>query len=155
MDRADAISKWALQNLNHLVVHNTKQFKMVEMWARLEKQARCRLEKKVEDEKARNKADMESLRRDMIAWKDQAEEMEATRQEAIKERQRFWANTYKLEIEALSLGKEVRTSLKNGKFLMSASLKSIQKLLKKTVKTAKSASTRGEPEKETTLPPPP
>ena len=37
-------------------------------------------------------------------------------------------------------------------------MRSVQKLLKKTAKTAKSASTRGEPEKETTpprLPPPP
>ena len=38
---------------------------------------------------------------------------------------------------------------------MAAELRSVQKLLKKTVKTAKSAFTRGEPEKETTSPPPP
>ena len=42
----------------------------------------------VEEEKARNKAELESLRRDMVAWKDQAEEMEATHREAVKERQK-------------------------------------------------------------------
>ena len=111
-DQTDAIGKEALLNLHHLAVHNTKQFENVEMWARLEEQARGRLEKKFEEEKAKNKADLESLRRDMITWKDQAEEMEATRQEAIKERQRFWATAYKLEKEALSLGEEVRTALR-------------------------------------------
>ena len=53
-DRADAISKEALQNINHLAVNNTKKFEKVEMWARLEEQARGRLEEKVEKEKARN-----------------------------------------------------------------------------------------------------
>ena len=38
---------------------------------------------------------------------------------------------------------------------MAAELRSVQKLLKKTMKTAKPTSTRGEPEKETTPPPPP
>ena len=85
----------------------------------------------------------------MVAWKDQVEEMEATRREAVKERQKFQATTYKLEKEALPLGEEVRTALKEGKSLMAAELRSVQKLLTKTVKTAKSASTRGEPEKET------
>ena len=152
---ANAVSKEALINLNQLAVHNTKQFENVETWARLEEQARGRLEKKVEEEKARNKAELESLRRDMIAWKDQAEEMEATRREAIKERQRFRATAYKLEKEALSLGKEVRRALRKGKTLTAAELRSVQKLLKKTMKTSKSASTRGEPEEETTPSPPP
>ena len=75
--------------------------------ARLKEQARGRLEKMVKEEKARNKAELESLRRDMVVWKDQAEEMEATRWEAVKERQRFRATAYKLEKEALSLGEEV------------------------------------------------
>ena len=61
-DRAVTICKEFLQNLNHLVVHNTKQFEKVEMWARFEEQARGKLENKVEEEKARNKADLESLR---------------------------------------------------------------------------------------------
>ena len=43
----------------------------------------------------------------MVAWKDQAEKMDATRREAIKVRQRFRATAYKLEKEALSLGDEV------------------------------------------------
>ena len=46
-------------------------------------------------------------------------------------------------------------ALKKGKSLTAAELRSVQKLLKKNVKTAKSASTRGEPEKESTPPPPP
>ena len=70
-------------------------------------------------------------------------------------RQRFRATAYKLEKEALFLGDEVRTALKKGKSLMAAELRSVQKLLKKTAKTAKSASTRGEPQKEATPPPPP
>ena len=155
MDCANAVGKETLLNLKNLAVHNTKQVENVEQWARLEEQDRGRLEKMVEEEKARNKAELESLRRDMVAWKDQAEQMEATRREAIKERQRLRATAYKLEKEALSLGEEVQTALKIGKSLMTAELRSVQKLLKKTVKTAKSASTRGEPEKETTPPPTP
>ena len=46
-------------------------------------------------------------------------------------------------------------ALKKGKSLTVVELRSVQKLLEKTVKTAKSTSTRGEPEKETTPPPPP
>ena len=41
----------------------------------LEELGRGRLERKVEEEKARNKAEMDSLRRDMVAWKEQAEKM--------------------------------------------------------------------------------
>ena len=111
MDCANAVGKETLLNLNNLAVHNTKQFEKVEQWARLEEQVRGRLETMVEEEKARNKAELESLRRDMVAWKDQAEKMVATRREAIKERQRFRATAYKLEKEALSLGEEVRTAL--------------------------------------------
>ena len=33
-DRANAVGKEALQNLNYLAVHNTKQFEKVEMWAK-------------------------------------------------------------------------------------------------------------------------
>ena len=119
-DRANAVGNEALINLNNLAVHNTKQFEKMEQWARLEEQARGRLETMVQEEKARNKAEMESLRRDMVAWKDQAEKMDATRREAIKERQRFRATAYKLEKEALSLGDEVRTALKIGKSLTAA-----------------------------------
>ena len=43
------------------------------MWAKIEELERARLERKVEEEKARNKAEMDSLRRNMAAWKDQAE----------------------------------------------------------------------------------
>ena len=64
------------------------------------------------EEKARNKAELESLGRDMVAWKDQEEHMDATHREAIKERQRLLATTYKSEKEALSLGAEVRSALK-------------------------------------------
>ena len=83
--------------------------------------------------------------------------MDVTHREAVKEMRSFWATTYKLENEALSLGKEVPTALKNGKSLTAvlAELRSMQKCWKKTVKTAKSASTGGEPEKETTSPSPP
>ena len=83
---ANAIGKEALLNLNNLAVHNTKQFEKVEQWARLKEQARGRLKKMVDEEKVRNKAELESLRRDMVAWKDQAEQMDATRWKAIKER---------------------------------------------------------------------
>ena len=72
-DYADAIGKEALQNFNHLAVHNTKQIENVEMWARLEEQARGRLEKKVEEEMAMNRADLGCLRRNMITSKNQAE----------------------------------------------------------------------------------
>ena len=37
------------------------------MWAMMEELARGRLERKVEEEKARNKAEMDSLRRDIVA----------------------------------------------------------------------------------------
>ena len=47
-DRANAVGKDALQNLNYLAVHNTKQFEKVEMWAKMEDLARGRLERKVE-----------------------------------------------------------------------------------------------------------
>ena len=77
MDRANAVGKEALQNLNYLAVHNTKQFEKVEMWAKMEELARGSLKRKVEEEKARNKAEMDSWRRDMVAWKDQAEKMNA------------------------------------------------------------------------------
>ena len=39
--------------------------------------------------------------------------------------------------------------------LMTAELRGVQKLLKKSMKTAKCTSSRGEPEKKTTPPPPP
>ena len=68
-DRANAVVKEAPINLNNLAVHNTKQFEKVEQWARLEEQARGRLETMVEEEKARNEAELESLKRDMVALK--------------------------------------------------------------------------------------
>ena len=61
----------------------------------LEEQARGRLEKMVEEEKARNKAELERLWRDLVAWKDQSEQMDATRREAIQER--FQATAYKFD----------------------------------------------------------
>ena len=152
-DRANAVGKEALQNLNYLAVHNTKQFEKVEMWVKMEELARGRLERKVEEEKARNKAEMDSLRRDMVAWKDQAEKMNAVRGEAAKEKRVFQAKALRLEREALALGDEVRSALKKGRTLSSAELKGVQKLLKTTAKTAKSASSRDEPE-ETPAPPP-
>ena len=121
----NAVGKDALLNLNNLVVHNRKQFEKVEQWARLKEMPRGRLEKMVEEEKARNKAELESLQRDMIAWKDQAEQIDATRRKAIKERQRFRAPAYKLEKAALSLGNEIRTALKKARSLMSLELKSV------------------------------
>ena len=111
------------------------------------------MERKVEEEKARNKAEMDSLRRDMVAWKDQAEKMNAVLGEAALERRVFQAKALRLECVALALGDEVRSALKTGKTLSSAQLKAVQTLLKMTAKTAKSASTRGEPE-ETPAPPP-
>ena len=153
MDCKNAVGKDVLQNLNYLAMYNTKQFEKVEMWAKMEELASGRLEKKVEEEKARNKEEMNSLRRDMVAWKDQAEKMYATRREAIQERRFFHAKAYRLEREALALGDEVRTALKKGKTLSSAELKSVRKLLKKTAKTAKSASSRDEPAETTVLPP--
>ena len=53
----------------------------------------------------------------------------------------------------MGLGDEVQTSLMKGKTMWSVELKSIQKLLKNTAKTAKSASLWDEPE-ETPAPPP-
>ena len=88
-DRANAVGKEALQNRNYLAVHNTEQFEMVEMWAKMGELARGRLERKVEEEKARNKAELDSLRRDMVAWKDHAETMNAVRGEAAKEKGSF------------------------------------------------------------------
>ena len=75
IDHANAVGQEAHQNLNYLAVHNTKQFEKVEMWVKMEELARGRLERKVEEENARNKAEMDSLRRDMVASKDQAEKM--------------------------------------------------------------------------------
>ena len=123
------------------------------MWAKMEELARGRLERKVEEEKARNKVELDSLRRNMVVWKDQVEKMSATRGEVIQEGRLFQAKAHRLEREALARGDEVRTALKKGKTLSAAELKSVPKLLKKTAKTAKSASTRGKPE-ETPAPPP-
>ena len=160
-DRANQVGKEALQNLNYLADHNTKQFVKLQMWAKQEEWARSRLERKVEEEKERSKAEMDSLRRDMAVWKDQAEKMSAFRGEAVKERRLIQAKAHRLKKEALALSKEVQMAMKRGKTLSSEELKGVQKLLKKTVKTAKPASTRGEPEEmpapppEITAPPPP
>ena len=81
-DRANVVGKEALQNLNYFAFHNGKQFEKVEMWAKIEALARGRFERKVEEKKARNKAEIGSLRRDMTAWKDQAERMNAWKGEA-------------------------------------------------------------------------
>ena len=54
------------------------------MWAKMKELARGRLERKVEEEKARNKAEIDSARRDMVAWKDQVEKISATRGEVIQ-----------------------------------------------------------------------
>ena len=53
------------------------------MWAKMEELARGRLKKKVVEEMARNEAEMDSLRMDMVPWKNQAEKMNTTRGEAI------------------------------------------------------------------------
>ena len=47
-DRANAVGKEVLLNLNNLALYKTKQFEKVEQWARLEEQVRGRLEKMVE-----------------------------------------------------------------------------------------------------------
>ena len=142
-DHANEVGNEALQNLNYLTVHNMKQFEKVEMWAKQKELARSRLERQVEEEKERGKAEMESLRRDMAAWKDQAEKMSAFRGEAVKERRLIQAKAHRLEKEAFAFSKEVRTAMKRGNTLSSVELKAIQKLSKQTVKTAKSASTWG------------
>ena len=95
---------------------------------------------------------MDSLRREMVAWKDQAEKMNAVWGEAAQERRVCQAKAIRLECEALALGDKVQSALKKSKTLSSAELKGVQKLLKKTARTAKSASSRGEPE-ETPAPP--
>ena len=89
----------------------------------------------------------------MATWKDQSEKMSAFRGEAVKERRLIQEKAHWLEKEALALSEEVRMAMKRGKTLSSAELKGIQKLLKKTVKTAKSTSTRGEPEERPAPPP--
>ena len=152
-DRANEVGKEALQNLNYLAIHNTKQFEKLEMWAKQEEWARSRLERKVEEGKERSKADMESLWRDMAAWKDQADKMSAIRGKVVEERRLIQAKAHRLEKEALALNEEVRTAIKRGKTLSSPELKGVQKLLKKTVKTAKSTSMRGEPEETPATPP--
>ena len=88
-NRSNAVDKEGSQNLNYLVVHNTKQFEKVEMWVKMEELARGRLERKVVEEKARNKAGLDSPRRDMVAWKDQAKKLTATSGEAIQLRRLF------------------------------------------------------------------
>ena len=67
MDLTWAVRKEALQNLNYLAAHNTKQFEKVEMWAKMDVLARGRLERKVEVENAKTKAELDSLRRDIVA----------------------------------------------------------------------------------------
>ena len=151
-DRAIQVGKEALQNLNYLAVHNTKQFEKVEMWAKQEEWTRSRLERKVEEEKERSKVEMDSLRRNIAAWKDQEEKMSKFRMEAVKERRLIQARAHRLEKEALALSEEVQTTMKRGKTLLLVELNGIQNLLKKTVKTAKSTAMRGEPE-ETPAPP--
>ena len=153
MDHAKAVGKEALLSLNHLTVHNTKQFEKLEMWAKMEEWAWGRSERKIEEEKARNKAEMDSMMRDMVSWKDQAEKMNAMRGEAAQEKRLFQVKALRLEHEVLALGDKVQTALKKGKTLSSAELKGIQMLLKKTARTAKSASLQDEPMK-TSAPPP-
>ena len=89
----------------------------------------------------------------MVTWKDLAEKMNVVRGEAAQERRVFQAKALRLERKALALGDKVRSALTKGKTLSSAELKGVQKLLKKTTRTAKSVSARGEPE-ETPAPPP-
>ena len=72
--------------------------------------------------------------------------------EAAQESWAFQAKVRRLECEALVLGDEVRSAMMKGKTLLSAELKGAQKLLKKTARTAKYASSWGEPE-ETPRPP--
>ena len=88
-DRPNAVGKGALQNQNYFAVHNTEQFEKVEMWAKMEELASGRLERIVKEEKARNKAELDSSTRDIVAWKVQAETMSATRGEVIQERRLF------------------------------------------------------------------
>ena len=49
----------------------------------MEELARGRLERKVEEENARNKAEMDSLRRDMVTWKNHAVKINIMRREVI------------------------------------------------------------------------
>ena len=121
-DRVKAVGKEVLQNLNYLALHNRKQFEKVGMWAKMAELARGRLERKVVQEKVRNKAAMESLRTNMFAWKAQAEKMNAVWGEGARERRVYQANTLMLEREALELGDEVRSVLKKAKSLSSAEL---------------------------------
>ena len=130
-DHANAFRKEVLQNLNYLAVHHTKQFEKLEMWAKMEELTRGRLERNIEEEKARNKTEMDILRRNMVTWKDQVEKMNATSGEAIQERRFFQAKAHRLEREALALGDEVRTVLKKGKTLSLGELKSVQKVRKR------------------------
>ena len=82
----------------------------------------------IEEENAWNKAELDSLRTDMVAWKNQDEKIRATREDTIQERRLFQAKPHRLEREALVFGDEVRTALKQGKTLSSAELKGVQKL---------------------------
>ena len=51
----------------------------------MEALGRGRLERNVEEEKDSKKVELDSLRRDMVAWKDQAEKISATRGKVIQE----------------------------------------------------------------------
>ena len=66
--------------------------------------ARGRLERKVEEEKARKMAEMDNFRRDMVAWKDQAEKINTVRWEAAQERRLFQTKVFRLEQQAVALG---------------------------------------------------
>ena len=78
-------------------VHDTMQFEKVEMWAKMLELARGRLERNVEEEKARNKAEMDSLRRDLGACKYHVAKMNAVQGEAAPERWVFQAKALRLE----------------------------------------------------------
>ena len=75
----------------------------------------------------------------MEVWNDQAHTTKVAQEMAVKKRNWFGRTAVNLEREALKLGEDVRRLMKLGKKMSAQELKDLRKLLRKTVKTAKSA----------------
>ena len=91
----------------------------------------------------------------MEVWKEQAAATKTAQEMVLQERKRFSARARRLEREVLRLGEDVQRMMKSGKEMSVQELKDLRKLLRKTTKTAKSASHRDCPKSPPAPPPPP
>ena len=143
------------KHASSLAQHIADQFSRVEALVKEHELARKRLEDQMAERKASNQKMVDQFRRDVEVLKDQAHAMKVAQEMAVKERNRFGRTAATLEREALKLGEDMRRLMKSGKEMSAQELKDLRKLLRKTAKTAISASYRDCPESPPAPPQPP